>query len=60
MPTPRPGELDPRRVECVDERAQGLVLEAEISCKTTGYPAEAIVERTLLTIARAAREAPQS
>jgi DNA polymerase-3 subunit delta len=39
-------------------RAQGLVLEAEISCKTTGYPAEAIVERTLLMIARAAREAP--
>jgi DNA polymerase-3 subunit delta len=39
-------------------RAQGLVLEAEISCKTTGYPAEAIVERTLLTIARGVREPP--
>lgn len=38
-------------------RAQTLVLEAEIDCKTTGLPAEEIAERTLLLLARAARSA---
>ncbi len=38
-------------------RARALVLDAEISCKTTGQPAEAIVERTLLMLARVARDA---
>jgi hypothetical protein len=41
-------------------RAQSLALEAEINCKTTGYPAEAIVERTLLTIASGVRDTPVS
>jgi len=39
-------------------RAQGLVLEAELQCKTTGLPAEEISERLLLALARGAREAP--
>lgn len=39
-------------------RARALVLEAEINCKTTGQPAEAILERTLLQLARAARDVP--
>lgn len=38
-------------------RAQELVLQAEIDCKTTGMPAEEIAERTLLLLARAARNA---
>ncbi|HXZ68371.1 MAG TPA: hypothetical protein VEH07_07275, partial [Alphaproteobacteria bacterium] len=40
-------------------RAQSLVLEAEMQCKTTGLPAEEISERTLLVLARGAREAPR-
>ena len=37
-------------------RAQGLALEAEIQCKTTGMPAEEICERLLVALARGARE----
>ena len=39
-------------------RAQSLVLDAEMQCKTTGLPAEEISERTLLALARGARDAP--
>lgn len=39
-------------------RARTLILEAEIGCKTTGLPAEAVLERTLLQLARGARESP--
>jgi DNA polymerase III subunit delta len=41
-------------------RARTIVLDAEISCKTTGLPVDAILERTLLMLARAVREAPGS
>ena len=34
-----------------------LVTEAELDCKTTGLPAEAICGRALLRIAQAARKA---
>ncbi len=44
-----------------DERrlnsAMGLVTEAEMDCKTTGLPAEAICGRTLIRLASAARSA---
>jgi hypothetical protein len=33
----------------------GLVTEAEIDCKTTGTPAEAVCGRTLIRLASAAR-----
>ncbi len=39
-------------------RAQSLVLDAEMQCKTTGLPAQEISERTLLALARGARDAP--
>jgi DNA polymerase-3 subunit delta len=39
-------------------RAQSLVLDAEMQCKTTGLPAEEISERALLALARGARDAP--
>jgi DNA polymerase-3 subunit delta len=47
------GRWDARRVG----RAQSLILEAEIECKSTGRPAAAICERTLLSLARAASTA---
>jgi len=38
-------------------RAQSLVIDAEMQCKTTGLPAAQISERTLIALARGAREA---
>jgi DNA polymerase-3 subunit delta len=40
------------------ERAQALVLETEIGCKSTGSPDEALLERALLSLARGARDTP--
>lgn len=37
------------------ETALGYLTEAELDCKTSGYPAEAICGRTLIRIAQAAR-----
>ncbi|MFO1186870.1 MAG: DNA polymerase III subunit delta [Alphaproteobacteria bacterium] len=51
------GRHFPRWTPARVARAQELVLQAEIDCKTTGMPAEEIAERTLLMLARAARAA---